>query len=1326
MKKHLVLQSFIVAAAIFFTFSYFTLSEDFFSKNESQRYADFSNYKKKPKNEKAPKINYSDEEQAAHKRKLDRYQKKLEDQAANPSVGNRTQLGNSSYANGKIKGNWIQQEVNSTSSANYIGKGFRTLKSAYDKARDKIYVTSSAGHLWRVDRDENNVANTSWTVLNNKENFGWGSLHVMNTNNGSSVFVRSYSQKMQYSNNEGKTWRDARGINFNNAWDNSALQDMNSGQRLVALVETKPSNKIEAVATVDGVNYTSLGEVKTARSNIIEVSNSDNLYLLSFEANSIKTERLRPNSRSFEVVNTANINIPVSGYSKVFGTYSGGRYHFYYVTGNDIYYSNNEGASWRQTRSAGYGSSGDQLPKSVDANNPSNLFRGYLDLYISNDYGKTFRETYHKLGWDIRHMKNYTKRDGKVFHLVGNDFGLFMSYTPSNQDTYINLNNGAGNAMMYDADASGRNYSSAAMQDIGSQEFSQNEETGFTQIQSTDGLRVVYANDGKSCWTWMYYGAMFHRKSNAVGGSSTSNPRYFWDNWQGGVLVESPNPNENAIYMAAFNQLQKFSLSGNDIIQEALPYNFGSVTTGFGYSLVDRNRWYASTSNGDFYYSTNSGNSFTKSNNVPNKPKANDIGSYTRAQHTIKTSATNPLRVYYVGSGNTMLISNDGGKSFKEHKNGLDVYRFRDIAVTDDDKFVFAACGTSGMWVYSRDDDKWYEMFDGPIPYVDVTSVEYVKETNMVQFSTYGYGIMQLMLENTVTIPDNSNTNSTEACDFKQLNGLARDVGTGGGKTYVIGTNGQVFLRENNNWTSLPYAFDGVKIDVTGAGVPYAVASNQRIYYFTNGRWRRTRGRALDIGCSGNTIYIIGRDNKIYKKVNDDYQVLPSGKGKRIDVAGSGRPWVTGISDNRVYEYKNNKWNLVGNLSAQDISIAEGGSEVWALSYNDGAVYSYKGNNNWQKNDGIGTNISVASDKSVWVVNKNNNIFVANCSSTNSGGNTNDRLRVNGDYTIKSSVINQNVTAPSWDNYNARMYDAGVIYPDHQWEFKHIGGDKHTIKNKGTGRYLSVSEAACNNSTNAITWTNANASHMQWYIERSGSNYYLLPVHCPTQALSKNTSAPNVTTWQYNKSYGNQQFDIISVNGSTRPRSSSLIDLQASTTLDRKADLEWHYYLDEEINEVLSYTLQYFDNETQTYVDIQTMTAEVFSKPNNVQATFVHDTPIEGENLYRVKIEMATGDFAFSHTEFLVLESVDLPITIAPNPATEVLRLNLSKYRDQSLDYTIVNAFGKEIISSRINKDHGDLEVISLERFKNGNYFIRIKPENNRAMSLKFMVMRNY
>lgn len=277
-------------------------------------------------------------------------------------------------------------------------------------------------------------------------------------------------------------------------------------------------------------------------------------------------------------------------------------------------------------------------------------------------------------------------------------------------------------------------------------------------------LRVSFANHETSVWTWFYYGRIRHRYNFPTGNTATA----VYDglgNWWAAPIIASPDPSEDAIYAAYGSNLQKFSYnaSNNTIAKTAHPFDFetqfGDELGGFGYSELNRDLWYATLNNGDFAYSKDGGQTWTKSSYTGQKPRANDQGyNYAKNQIVIKASRLDTNKVYYAGVGNSFLISEDGGKDFVLKNNGLNIHRMRDFALSPDEKFIFAACGYGGAWVYSVEDDSWSQMSDAPIPSVDFTDVEFIERKNCVRFSTYGSGIIELTLNNSFNIlkaPDN-------------------------------------------------------------------------------------------------------------------------------------------------------------------------------------------------------------------------------------------------------------------------------------------------------------------------------------------------------------------------------------------------------------------------------------------------------------------------------------------------------------------------------------------------------------------------------------------
>ncbi len=225
-------------------------------------------------------------------------------------------------------------------------------------------------------------------------------------------------------------------------------------------------------------------------------------------------------------------------------------------------------------------------------------------------------------------------------------------------------------------------------------------------------------------------------------------------------------------------------------------------------------------------------------------------------------------------------------------------------------------------------------------------------------------------------------SNSSD-CNFEKINGLALDIGSGGGKTYVIGLEQKVYERnsEDTGWERLPLGgFDAKRIDVTGSGVPWVISDKNEIYFFEYGKWTKTRGYAKDISANGNLICIVGTDGVVYKwndidgwiKLNDDR------KAKRVDVSINGQVWIIS-TDDFVYQLRSDKWLKVGSFKAKDISFAEGFVGLWGLSKSDGKVFLYKSPNKWVEQSGTASAISVGSYMDTWMVSDSNAIYRGSC-----------------------------------------------------------------------------------------------------------------------------------------------------------------------------------------------------------------------------------------------------------------------------------------------------------------------------------------------------------
>ncbi len=671
-----------------------------------------------------------------------------------------------SYAGGKVKGTWSAKQFMATGSGDY---GYRTIYSAYDREKDIIYLVSYAGHLWRVDYDLDNPGNTKWTSLNHSHQFmtegskEW--LDVMNLYGGDTIasrMLRSYDDDIEYSDDEGRNWSKAQGCNFQVTGNTGCIANSSNGYRAVVLAKIDGTSQV--AVSYDGINYSTTNfslPYASYATAILKPHNSDNVYVFARNKSTNKTTtyRMDRDSSSFEELHTASTQIDYV--SRVVGTYVDSVYYFYYIKGTDVYYSKDEGATWTFVNATDFGdTNGDRKVRTVHPTQPETLFRGYLDTYMSTDMGATYVDWKHKLGWDTHHMRMLQRKDSTYMHLIGNDFGVFVSLRPEDKTSYVSINNTAPTQMCYDMDIS-NNYGTAftATQDRGTRNFDNIDAPYTGEIRSTDGLRVTLSNMERSVWTWMYWGSVFH-KANYGYASGDKTSYDFAGNWQGGCMVESPDPTEDAIIVAVegASKLKKITYNSGAISGTDLSFDFKSFTrstvSSFGYSPVDPNIWYVMVKSGVFCYSTDAGVTWKKSING-NLPKGNDQGyNYCRNQQVIKASKLNANKVFIAGVNNSFFISTNHGLSFSNRSNGLNVYRIRDFELSDDEKFIYAACGTGGVWVYSVEDNYWYEMGGDDVPYVDFTGVNYTSPEGKVQFSTYGYGVLDFTLQLPDGTPD--------------------------------------------------------------------------------------------------------------------------------------------------------------------------------------------------------------------------------------------------------------------------------------------------------------------------------------------------------------------------------------------------------------------------------------------------------------------------------------------------------------------------------------------------------------------------------------------
>ncbi len=671
-----------------------------------------------------------------------------------------------SYANNTLTGVWDQKHLHMSSTTNpgYSEGGFRTDGSLYDPVNEEMYIVSFAGHIYKIDEN----ASIKWKLRNQTKSFEGDKFNGVNLADGT---FRMLNQKgtggMEFSDDEGRTWMNANGAFFeSNANYTTLVTKKGTSKRIVAHGAKRNSSDANAwydyvyISTDYGLNYTT--SALTFKSSAFDVEilkphSSRAIYLFAKRNSDSKlfVYKMGENDSDFNLIHQPTTT-EIKSLDAVNGTTVNGKTHFYISYNNtDIFYSADEGATW--SKKVTTSNTGRNITE-VHPTKPNMVFKGFVELWISTDYGVNWTRNQHVLSnndiyvWDLQHFKTFDKEDGGSLTISGYDFGTYYSTTPEDWNSWVSVSKGNPTTMCYDADTSEKhNRIYTANQDRGSQSYIDDPNHDITKPiptireANTDVLRVTIAKDGESAWYWYYYGSIGRSSVTDGGNFRTVIKKNLFPNWAATSMVPSPISTEDAVFIPWGTQLQKITYNGSTVENTLHSYVFPEAAHSFGYSNLNKNRWYVGLQSGKFMYSIDGGSSFSNSSYNGSWPIGEN--SHRKRRAVIATSPIDEATVYYAGKGNSFLISVDGGKTFTNHNNGLTVDRIVDLEASPNGQFIFAACEFDGSWVYSVQQDKWFKMDGKAVPEaVGFTDVQFIESTNVVRFATYGSGIIDFTL----------------------------------------------------------------------------------------------------------------------------------------------------------------------------------------------------------------------------------------------------------------------------------------------------------------------------------------------------------------------------------------------------------------------------------------------------------------------------------------------------------------------------------------------------------------------------------------------------
>lgn len=692
-------------------------------------------------------------------------------------VQTRENCGVETLANGKVMGRWMEQ-----GSVNQAGSVFDT---EYDPVRDEIWLVSAGGSIWRGSR-----SGANWEVVNQDLRFDNGLFKFIPRPQGRRL-VAAIDGVPHYSDNDGVTWQAASGIASAGQVDHihKAVVLDDTQHTIFIFIKNRFDNIVKLYKSTDqGATYISAPQYPSgdrSQWTLCKPHNSNEVLLL--EKTSVRTKIYRIDSQTdaIELLSNSNIFTQKDANANLVGCLSNGKTFLYAYsqtrTAATVHVTEDYGNTWNIK---GF------LPANpwdvglfVSPSDPKALFMGEVNCYRSlnsggtwtkvNDWSEYYSNISGKLHADIMHFSEFEDAQGVVFQLISHHGGL--SFSRDNFITQQNISLEGLNVSQYYSvrtDPHNTSYVYAGSQDQGFQRSNAVSDAGmayFQQVISGDYGHIVFSNNGKSLWTVYPGGSVSYYENPQIQGQ-TASFELESDNESVWLppLMASPNPAENAIYMAGGNKnggsgshlirLEAKVFAGStNIITSQLSFNFKSQSAGgelsaLATSPLNTNLWYAATTNGRFFHSMDAGQNWEQSINfIPD-------GHYLYGQ-SIYASKIDSNTVYLGGSGYSnqpVYKSTDNGKSFTPMATGLPSTLVFGITGNADESLLFAAT-EAGPYVYVKADNRWYDLAGQCAPAQTYWSVEFVESQNIVRFGTYGRGIWDFQLEETTDV-----TNPTE------------------------------------------------------------------------------------------------------------------------------------------------------------------------------------------------------------------------------------------------------------------------------------------------------------------------------------------------------------------------------------------------------------------------------------------------------------------------------------------------------------------------------------------------------------------------------------
>ncbi len=660
-------------------------------------------------------------------------------------------------ANGQIEGEWIERGSDNLAGRIHI--------SDIDFEENLIYSGSAGGNIWRGTLDGRN-----WVSLNDGLQFdNIRSVKVLRFGNTKRIFAVA-DKYVYYSDNEGVDWIKSKGLENVENWGafKRAIYTNSNPTMIYTLGSEWDYDNWKSITTIYkssdyGVSFKKIYSTDIGVSycdlwtSIVE--NRDIVFLAKDTISVIEENDIITTINAFELDFSFNFyegfllqGTDAAGFLYLAAKMSNSEFTYFYR-------SSDYGSSWSNRGNVDF-KPFDNNSFAVSSSNSNMLFFGGVNLSRSTDGGVTwtlvnywwdyYEDIENKLHADIPGVSLFVHNNKEIM-LIGTDGGLYYSdnYTNNVQNIALNGMNVSQYYGIYTCKDEKRTLC-AGSQDQGFQKCIgySGTKANFLQTISGDYGHLSSSNGGDDLWCVypgfaMYYKGIY---KDEIEFTATWDFQGKGGLWMPPIVADPTNP--EIAWLAGggdnYNSSYIWKIENNGGILIGRPYSFNfsegdewQDLSAFAFSPLDKNTCYALTSNGKFFVSNDAAVNWEKTIELE------EFNAHYFYGNCIAPSNLDFGKVFISGSGysnSSVYMTTDNGKNFIPLDNGLPNTLVFEIALTEDEMFIFAATEV-GPYLYSFYDSTWYDIAGYEAPDQTYWTVEYIPELKTARFGTYGRGI---------------------------------------------------------------------------------------------------------------------------------------------------------------------------------------------------------------------------------------------------------------------------------------------------------------------------------------------------------------------------------------------------------------------------------------------------------------------------------------------------------------------------------------------------------------------------------------------------------